>query len=103
MLNAMNASPPLANLITLGARDLPTLRNFYRTLGWPQIIDDGEFAAFELRGIVLALFPLAKLARDGNTEHEPAPQASASPSACRSTAPRRWTGSPGKCAPPAPA
>ena len=71
ILNAMNASAPLANLITLGARDLPTLRNFYRTLGWPQIMDDGEFVAFELRGIVLALFPLAKLARDGNTEPEP--------------------------------
>jgi len=27
--------------------------------------------AFELRGVVLALFPLAKLARDGNTEPEP--------------------------------
>lgn len=34
-------------------------------------MDDGEFLAFELRGIVLALFPLAKLARDGNTELEP--------------------------------
>jgi predicted lactoylglutathione lyase len=67
----MTASPPLANLITLGARGLPALRTFYRTLGWPQIMDDGEFAAFELRGIVLALFPLAKLARDGNTEPEP--------------------------------
>ena len=67
----MNASPPLANLITLGARDLPTLRNFYCTLGWPQIMDDGEFVAFELRGIVPALYPLAKLARDGNTEPEP--------------------------------
>jgi uncharacterized protein len=31
-------------------------------------MDDGEFVAFELRGIVLALFPLAKLARDGNTD-----------------------------------
>jgi hypothetical protein len=49
----------------------PTLRSFYRTLGWPQIMDDGEFVAFELRGIVLALFPLAKLAGDGNTEPEP--------------------------------
>lgn len=68
----MNAFPPLANLITLGARDLPTLRNFYRTLGWPQIIDDGEFVAFELRGIVLALFPLAKLARiDGEVANDP--------------------------------
>ena len=71
ILSGMNASRPLANLITLGARDLPTLRNFYQALGWPRIIDDGEFVAFELRGIVLALFPLAKLARDGNTEPEP--------------------------------
>jgi predicted lactoylglutathione lyase len=64
----MNASAPLANLITLGARDLPRLRNFYHALGWPQILDDGEFVAYELRGIVLALFPLTQLARDGNTE-----------------------------------
>ena len=71
MLNAMTTSQPLANLITLGARDLPTLRNFYRTVGWPQIMDDGEFVAFELGGIVLALFPLAKLARDGSAEPEP--------------------------------
>ena len=60
----MNASAPLANLITLGARDLPRLRDFYRALGWPQIMDDGDFVAFELRGIVLALFPLAKLAHE---------------------------------------
>lgn len=69
----MNASAPLANLITLGARDLPTLRDFYRALGWPQIVDDGEFVAFELRGIVLALFPLAQLARDGHTEPDAGP------------------------------
>ncbi len=62
---------PLANLITLGARDFEALRDFYRRVGWPQVMDDGEFAVFELRGIVLALFPLAKLARDGNTEPEP--------------------------------
>jgi uncharacterized protein len=42
-----------------------------RRLGWPQVTDDGEFAVFELGGIVLALFPLAKLAHDGNTEPEP--------------------------------
>jgi hypothetical protein len=62
---------PLANLITLGARDFDALRGFYQRVGWPQVMDDGEFAVFELRGIVLALFPLAKLARDGNTEPEP--------------------------------
>lgn len=66
----MPASAPLANLITLGARDLPRLRTFYRSLGWPQVMDDGEFVAFELRGIVLALFPLVKLAGDGKAEPE---------------------------------
>jgi uncharacterized protein len=68
--DGMTGPAPLANLITLGARDLPALRDFYRALGWPQVMDDEEFVAFELRGIVLALFPLAKLARDGNTEPE---------------------------------
>ena len=64
----MSAAPPLADvMITLGARDFPRLRGFYRDLGWPQIIDD-EFAAFELRGVVVTLFPLAQLARDVNTE-----------------------------------
>jgi hypothetical protein len=32
---------PLANVITLGVRDLPLLRDFYRRLGWPQIVDSG--------------------------------------------------------------
>ena len=60
---------PLANvMITLGAQDLPTLRAFYRELGLPQIIDDDDFAAFDLRGVVLALFPIGQLARDGNAE-----------------------------------
>lgn len=70
-LRSMTQHPPLANLITLGARDIGRLRSFYRALGWPQIIDDGQFAAFELRGVVLALFPIDQLARDGHTEPEP--------------------------------
>ncbi|HEY9303720.1 MAG TPA: VOC family protein [Mycobacterium sp.] len=62
-------STPLADvMITLGARDLPRLRDFYRRLGWPTIVDDGEFVAFEVRGVVLALFPIAELARDGIAE-----------------------------------
>jgi predicted lactoylglutathione lyase len=68
----MSTSTPLADvMITLGARDLPSLRHFYRELGLPQIIDDENFAAFELRGVVLALFPIAELARDGNSEPDP--------------------------------
>ena len=34
-------------------------------------VSDGEFAVFELRGILLALFPIAQLACDGTTEPEP--------------------------------
>jgi catechol 2,3-dioxygenase-like lactoylglutathione lyase family enzyme len=60
----------LANVITLGARDLPLLRDCYRRLGWPRVIDDEDFAAFELRGAVLALFPVDKLAADGRGEPE---------------------------------
>ena len=62
---------PLANVITLGVRDLPVLRDFYRRLGWRQVVDDDDFAAFELRGVVLALFPVDRLAADGNAEPEP--------------------------------
>ena len=68
----MSTPAPLADvMITLGARDFPGLREFYRQLGWPQIIDDKQFAAFEVRGVVLAVFPIAELARDGNTEPGP--------------------------------
>src|SRR6476646_3764401 len=68
----MSTPGPLANvMITLGARDLPALRDFYRRLGWPQIIDEDDFAAFDVRGVVLALFPVAQLARDGNSTPDP--------------------------------
>src|SRR3954464_4636087 len=62
---------PLANVITLGSRNVPALRDFYRGLGWPLIIDDEDFAAFELRGAVLALFAADKLAADGRAPVEP--------------------------------
>ena len=66
-----NPQPPLANVFTVGVRDLSAQRDFYRRLGWPQIVNDDDFAAFELRGAVLALFPVDKLAADGRAEPEP--------------------------------
>jgi hypothetical protein len=33
------------------------LRDFYRRVGWPQVVDDCEYAVFELRGILIALSP----------------------------------------------
>jgi hypothetical protein len=64
------ARVPLANVVILGALDLVRLRDFYRQLGWPQVVDEEVFAAFELRGAVLAIFDADKLAANGNTDAE---------------------------------
>lgn len=61
---------PLANIITLGVRNFDAQRDFYRRLGWPQAFDSNEFAVFELRGALLALFPVDKLASDARAEPE---------------------------------
>jgi hypothetical protein len=98
----MKTSAPLANLITLGALDFSSLRDFYRNVGWPQIIDDGQFAACELRGIVLALFPINQLARDGNAEPEVGTGGIRFTIAKWSTPPTRSTGSQSRCAKPGP-
>jgi uncharacterized protein len=60
--------PARASVITLGARDLDVLKAFYRGLGWKPAVDLEDFAAFELRGAVLALFPLHELASDARAE-----------------------------------
>ena len=62
--------PPLANVVTLGVRDFGGQRDFYRRLGWPQVFDSDDFAVFELRGALLALFPVDKLASDAGAEPE---------------------------------
>jgi uncharacterized protein len=64
------AQPPLANTVTLGVRDFEAQRDFYRRLGWPQAFDSDDFAVFELRGAVLALFPVDKLAADSRAQPE---------------------------------
>lgn len=66
----METNPaPLANVITLGVRNLAAERDFYRGLGWPQL-DSDVFAAFELRGAVLALFPVENLAAESHLPAE---------------------------------
>lgn len=64
------SSAPLANTITLGVTDFDAERQFYRRLGWPQAFDSDDFAVFELRGTLLALFPVDKLAVDGRVPPE---------------------------------
>jgi predicted lactoylglutathione lyase len=65
-----SATKPLANMITLGVRDFGTERAFYHRLGWPLVFDDDDFAVFELRGALLALFPVDKLAMDSRARPE---------------------------------
>ena len=60
--------PQRISYITLGARDMSTLRAFYAALGWqerPGSTDD--FATYEAGTVLLALYPLGKLG------HEAAP------------------------------
>jgi uncharacterized protein len=62
--------PPLANTITLGVQNFGAQRDFYRRLGWPLAFDSDDFAVFELRGALLALFPVDKLAADSHAQPE---------------------------------
>jgi predicted lactoylglutathione lyase len=68
----MQSLPPLANIITLGVHHFDAERDFYRRLGWPQAFDSDDFAVFEMRGALLALFPAEKLAADGRAEADKA-------------------------------
>jgi len=45
-------------MVVIGARDLPGLRRFYRSLGWPERPGASDsLAMFELGGTVLTLHP----------------------------------------------
>ena len=66
----MSTAAPLANMITLGVQDFQRERDFYQALGWPIAFDSDDFVAFELRGALLTLFPLEKLAADSRARPE---------------------------------
>ena len=59
--------PARITVATIGAYDMPKMRAFYRSLGWPEkdTSTDG-FASFLLDGAILALFPFDELAKDGH-------------------------------------
>ena len=59
--------PARISIVTLGVRDLASMRAFYGGLGWEEGISSEGFAAFKTGGAVLALFPLDELARDANS------------------------------------
>jgi uncharacterized protein len=66
----MSLDLPLANIVTLGVSDIAGERDFYRRLGWPLVLDAGDFVVFELRGALLALFGVDDLGRDAQAEPE---------------------------------
>jgi uncharacterized protein len=66
----MSHDLPLANIITLGVSDLRGERDFYGRLGWPLVLDTGDFVVFELRGALLALFDVDDLGRDAQAPPE---------------------------------
>jgi uncharacterized protein len=63
--------PSRLTVVTIGARDLPRLRDFYVALGWEPAIEVEDLAAFRLRGAVLALYPLERLAADAQLDAAP--------------------------------
>ena len=65
------AIPARITVITLGAHDLPALRDFYSSLGWELAIEGDEFCGFATRGAMLTIFPRAELAKDGHTSEAP--------------------------------
>ena len=66
--------PAILSVITLGARDLPRLSDFYKAIGWKAAIELEDFCAFETRGAVLSLFPVERLAAEAKVDPAPAEQ-----------------------------
>jgi catechol 2,3-dioxygenase-like lactoylglutathione lyase family enzyme len=64
--------PARLSVVTLGVRDMATMRSFYRGLGWPEVpVSDDNFAGFLLGGVLLGLFPLHHLAAEAAPDAKP--------------------------------
>jgi uncharacterized glyoxalase superfamily protein PhnB len=56
------AVPQRMTVVTLGARSVPTLRSFYRSIGWDENEgSDDEYASFTMGSLRLALYPMKLL------------------------------------------
>ena len=59
------------HIITLGVRDFEASKKFYgETLGWKPSGSQDEIVFFQAGGVVLAIYPLEKLAEDAMTSPE---------------------------------
>jgi len=61
----MDAIPARLSLVTIGVREMPTMRGFYTGLGWvEQPGGSDQHAAFLLGGVLLALYGVDDLASE---------------------------------------
>jgi hypothetical protein len=66
--------PQRVSFITLGARDMETLRGFYSALGWHERLgSDDNFATYEAGTVLLALYPIGLLGAEA-APHESLPE-----------------------------
>jgi uncharacterized protein len=56
--------PARLSVLTLGVRNMASMREFYAGLGWDPAIELDDFVAFRTSGAVLTLYPLEQLADD---------------------------------------
>lgn len=57
--------PERISMVTLGVRDMPRMRAFYRSLGWNERADANDtHSMFHLAGAFLGLYPIDLLAED---------------------------------------
>ncbi|MEU3016671.1 MULTISPECIES: VOC family protein [unclassified Nocardiopsis] len=69
----MSVPPPRLTVVTLGARDLPSLRRFYQALGWEELSSGSDdWTGFLLGGVLLSLFPVGELAAEAAEGEVPA-------------------------------
>ena len=64
--------PPRLSVITLGARNVAQLADFYEALGWKTHRADDDFARFETGGAVLTLSSMPLLAEEAGGHTLPA-------------------------------
>jgi catechol 2,3-dioxygenase-like lactoylglutathione lyase family enzyme len=63
--------PARLSLVTLGARDVTRLRDFYAGLGWKPVTEvPGQYVSFLLGGVMLAMYGLEALAEESLGEGE---------------------------------
>ena len=61
--------PARLTFVTLGVRDLPTMRAFYEGgLGWTPRISVDDFAAYDAGGVILGLYEIEKLGSEARAE-----------------------------------